>query len=108
MREMNNDELALFDILKNSDRAKNSNYEALRLFYKKQYDITLPDLSGMPSLFTIERYIRRLKQIYPSQLTTPREREIKLEKELEFKEMVRDDNTPLLPQDDDGQIRLWW
>lgn len=107
MREMNNDELALFDILKDNDKAKNNNYEALRLFYKQQYDISLPDLKGVPNLFTIERYIRKLKQLYPSQLTSPKEREIKLEKEIEFKEMVRDDNAPLLP-DDEGQIRLWW
>lgn len=105
MRRMNKDELALFEILKNNDRAKKNNYEAIKLFYLSEYNKSFPDLSGLPSIFTIERYIRRLKQLYPKQLTSEEEREIKSNKELEYREYALDDNAPILPKE---AIDKWW
>lgn len=106
MRKMNDDEKALMRILIESDKAKENNYECIKMFYEQEYGVIFPNLNGLPNFFTVERYIRKLKQLYPSKLTTAKEREIKANKELEFKEMIRDDNSPLLPNKEE-QKKLW-
>lgn len=110
MREMTNDELALFDIIK-SDTSL-SNYEIVRKLYEKQYGLHLPKIGkDMPSIWTIERQIRLLKQTYPSILTDDKERAIKEEQVTKYKEMARDENKPVKPQQESLGLfgeNNWW
>lgn len=117
MRKITEDEVVMFNILKNDRVCRNNNYEAVRSFYKKQYGLELPRInSELPSIWTVERMIRTLKSTYPSQLTDKEERQIKMQKVSEFKEMALDDNKPLKPKEEvseQGSLGLfgepsWW
>ena len=114
MREMTNDELTLYEIIKNNKDA--SNYELVKKMYST-YGIELPDIpKDLPSIWTIERQIRLLKQTYPNALTSQKERQIKAEKVSEYKDMALDKNKPMLPRNGlkQEQVSLglfgesWW
>lgn len=97
MREMTDDEMALFEIIKNDTEL--SNYEIVRRLYSRRYGIELPKINGdLPSIWTIERQIRLLKQTYPSLLTNSKERQIKADMEVKYKDMATDQNKPIKPQ----------
>lgn len=115
MREMTDDEKKLFEIIKSNTDA--SNYEIVREMYRKAYGIEMPYIpKELPSIWTIERQIRLLKQTYPSQLTNPKERQIKAEKETEYKDMALDKNKPYIAKNElneQGTLGLfgepsWW
>lgn len=111
MREMTNDELIMYNILKENQDARNSNYEAVRQFFLKRYSINLPILDDTLSVFTVERMIRMLKSIY-RECTDDSSNKIKKEQEIKFKENALDDNKPLKPQLlKSEEIKLdgiWW
>ena len=117
MRQMNDDELTMFQILKNNRQARNSNWEAVREFYMRQYGINLPALKGLPTIWTIERMIRTLKEAYPRELTDAEERQIKRDMVDAYKEAALDKNKPVKPQKTHEQLGLlpggenlkeWW
>lgn len=54
------------DVLLSSDVYRNNNAKAIQCFYKRYYGITMDEAINrldVPSLFTIERKIRKLKQV---------------------------------------------
>lgn len=116
MRKMTDEEVVMYNILKNDRVCRNNNYEAVRSFYLKVYGIQLPKIDhDMPSIWTIERMIRTLKSTYPSVLTDPEERQIKQQKVSEFKEKALDENKPIKPTEEkqvQGNLGLfgetWW
>ena len=105
MRSMTSDESVMYQILKNSKSCRDSNWEAVRTFYQAQYVVSLPELRGLPTVWTVERMVRTLKSTYPRELTDPEERQIKAEQETEFKEKARDDNRPVKEEE---QLELRW
>lgn len=115
MREMTNDELTLYEIIKNNKDA--SNYELVKKMYST-YGIILPDIpKSVPSIWTVERQIRLLKQTYPSILTNAKERQIKSDMEVKYKDMALDKNKPVKAQNEpvkveQGTLGLfgesWW
>lgn len=118
MRYMTDDELTMYQILRDDPACRRSNWEAVRSFYLKQYGISLPALRGLPTIWTVERMIRTLKSEYPNKLTDEKEREIKEEEVTKYKDMARDENKPVKPQNEpkkEEQGRLgvfgepsWW
>lgn len=97
MREMSEAEELMYRILKNNKMARDSNWEAVRLFYLEKYGINLPKLEGKEAIWTVERMIRTLKALYPKDLTDAEERQIKAEKEMQYKEQALDRNKPIKP-----------
>ena len=118
MRRMTEDELTMFQILKNNKDCRNNNWEAVRRFYMTQYGINLPALRGVPTIWTIERMIRSLKEVYPNELTDQEERQIKEDMQSVYKEKALDRNKPMKPKATHEQIGLglpggdnlkeWW
>lgn len=105
MKRMSDDELALYQIIKNNRSCRNSNWEATRAFYKIQYGVDLPDLKGLPTPSSIDRTIRMLKSLYPKDLTDSEERKIKEDQITKYKEAALDKNKPVKEE----QTRLeWW
>ena len=107
---MTNEEARLFNIIK-SNKDKN-NWDIVRSFYSQQYNIDLPELRGMPTIWTVESWIRLLKQTYPSELTSKEERQQKQEMESNYKEMAKPDNRPVKAPEQ-GSLGLfgepsWW
>lgn len=88
MKDINCEEL-LYDILKNSDKAKSSNEEALRLFYWRAYGITIPKLDGTLSMQTVFRKIRKLKEVYPNLKGDDDTIKAKEDKVCEYKEIAK-------------------
>ena len=95
MREMTENEQLMFDIIKNHKGY--SNYNLVREFYFERYGINLPDLKGMEEYGTVERMVRLLKSLYPSELTDEEERKARHDAEDKFKEMALDRNKPIKP-----------
>ena len=96
---MNREEFAMYTILKNNRKARHSNWEAVRMFFKAMYGVNLPEITeDLPSVWTVERMIRTLKATYPKALTDSEERQIKKQKEAEFKERALDKNRPVLTE----------
>ena len=108
MREMTTNERALYNILANNQVARNNNWEAVRMFYWQQYKVNLPDLRELPTVWTIERSIRTLKETY-RECSDKYSRDLKKEKEDEFKEKALDKNKPAKTTPKEEQIELvWW
>lgn len=110
MRAMTKDETALYQIIKNN-KTRN-NWDLVRLFYQSQYGVELPDLKNKPTIWTVERWIRLLKETYPHDLTTDQERQIKADQETKYKEMAKPDNRPVKAPEQ-GSLGLfgepsWW
>lgn len=97
MQEMNNDQMILYKVLKESLKARNSNWEAVREFYWEAYGVNLPLLENMPSIWTIERNIRQLKATYKDLRGSNETQQAKLEKVAQYKEMALDKNKPIRP-----------
>jgi len=117
MQEMNDKELAMFNILKNNKKCRDNNWEAVREYYRQIYNISLPELKNLETVWTVERLIRTLKSTYPSQLTDKEERQIKAEMVGKYREMALDENKPVLPPkqavSEQGSLGLfgepmWW
>ena len=109
MREMTENEQLMFNIIK--EHKDYSNYNLVREFYFQRYGINLPDLKGFEEYGTVERWVRLLKSLYPSELTTPEEREARKDAEDKFKEMALDRNKPVKPDEQLGLGlfgELWW
>ena len=64
VRPMNENEQILFQILKNNPQARKNNWYAVRMFYWQRYGVKLPDMGNLPAIWTIERSIRTLKEMY--------------------------------------------
>lgn len=109
MRAMTKEESKLYQIIKQNKN--NSNWDIVRLFYKEQYNIELPDLRNVPTVWTVERWIRLLKETYRSDLTTKEERDIKNDMQSKYKEMALPKNRPV--KEEQGTLGLfgepsWW
>ena len=95
-RTMTDKEKTMFNILKYNKKARNNNYEAVREWYRVTYGINLPSLENCEEEYgTVERWIRQLKSLYPSELTDEEERKIKSDMEDVFKERALDKNKPM-------------
>ena len=115
MREMSENELLMFDIIKS--HKDYSNYDLVREFYFQRYGINLPRISPeLEQYGTIERWIRMLKALYPNELTTEDERRIKADMEDKFREMALDRNKPIKPEKHEqtsllmggSNLKDWW
>lgn len=116
MREMTDKEQVMYDILKNNPKARKNNYEAVREWYRQVYGINLPSLEKCEEQYaTVERWIRLLKSLYPSELTDDEERKLKADLEEQFKEKALDKNKPV-KKETQGTLGLfgenpfggWW
>lgn len=109
MRQMSENEEVLYNILVNNKVARTNNWEAVRMFYWDRYKVNLPDLKQLPTVWTIERSVRQLKELY-KECNDSEAKKIHQEKEDEFKEKALVDNKPTKPsQYKEEQIELkWW
>lgn len=99
MREMTDKEKVMFNILKNDPKARASNYEAVRQWYKQVYNVNMPSLSECEEQYgTVERWVRGLKALYPHELGDDSERKIHSDLETKFKEEALDRNKPYISQ----------
>lgn len=101
-RDMTPNEKVLYEILVNSQDARNSNWEAVRMFYKKQYNIILPELKDLPTIWTIERSIRTLKGMY-HECTDEESKKIKEEQIDKYKQQALEK-----PMKEEQIELVWW
>ena len=114
MREMTDNELLMYNIIK--EHKGYSNYNLVREFYFQRYGINLPDLKGFEEYGTVERWVRLLKSLYPNELTDDDERQARQDAEDKYKEMALDRNKPIKPEKHEqtslllggSNLKEWW
>lgn len=109
MRPMTDDERVLYNILKDNPEARSSNWEAVRQFYFRRYLVKLPDLKGLPTVWTIERSIRTLKSLY-HECNDEKANKVHEDKVSEYKNMALDHNKPAktTPEKSEQIEMKWW
>lgn len=106
MRDKTKNEQLMYDILTNNKDARMNNYEACRLFYK-EFGIELPVIKDMPSIWTVERYIRLLKANY-KECNDDDSKSVKEDKITDYKEQFLGDNAYLTPEKHEQTKLGWW